>query len=71
MLAGSNPAPYCGLVRKSAITCGRVGVDAVDAGAGEQADDLEIMVADRGVRAEVVIRRADEGRALVGERLGG
>ena len=49
----------------------RVGVDAVDARPPQIAEDFEIVVADAGGLAELVTRRADIGRPLVGDCLGG
>ncbi len=46
---------------------GRVGVDPVDAGSGENPDDLEVVVSDRGRVAEVVAGGPGVGRPLIGE----
>ena len=72
MLAGSKPAPYCALVRKSEMTCAGSASIAVDAACRRTAPTIsKLWLPIVALIAELVTRRADVGRALVGERLPG
>ena len=67
MLAAIEARAILGVGQEVIDDLGRVGVDPVGAGAGEDAENLEVVVADRGGVAEIVARAPDVGGALIGE----